>query len=354
MTLPDRARHVLIAGYPHYIAELLIRRILTKEPATRVTVLAARDHADSEADSAAILASGAKRIEYVAARVTHPGFGLAVPRLHLLRASVTDVYNFVSTYHLGVDKRRAEDINIQGTRQLLKFAQSAPNLVRFNHYSTAFVAGAREGIVLETELDQGQSFRNTFERTKFTAEVAIRRAMRDTPISVYRPSVVVGSSTDGQLALIDGPRHLIPALVETAGRLPVSFPANLDGPFNVVPADFVAAAIHELSNEPRAVDETFHLVDPAPIRIRHALELIADAAHSMGRVGETGGRIALASLLLGRLARSGGNYLSEFEESVFFNPSNTLQALHCTDVLCPPFHKTVRTLVSAKVAALAA
>ncbi|MFT6398411.1 MAG: nucleoside-diphosphate-sugar epimerase [Bradymonadia bacterium] len=340
MTAPC-ARHVLIAGYPHFIAELLVRRILQVEPESRITVLAARDHGES-----APIAPN--RIEYLPARAIHRGFGLPAPTLRDLRASVTDVYNFVSTYHLAVDKRRAEDINIQGTRHLLEFARSAPNLVRFNHYSTAFVAGNRNGIVLETELDQGQAFRNTFERTKFTAEIAIRRAMRDTPISVYRPSVVVGTSTDGVLSAIDGPRHLISAMVETAGRLPVSFPANLDGPFNVVPADFVAQAIHELSINQRALGETFHLVDPAPIRIRHAVELIADAAHSLDRVSPTGGRIGLASLLMGKLARAGGNYLSEFEESVFFSPSNTLQGLHGSGTICPPFHKTVRTLVGAK------
>ncbi len=342
----SRARHVLIAGYPHFIAELVADRVARKEPATRVTVLTARDHKE-------VAKQDAERTEFIPARTIHAGFGLSVPKLRDLRASVTDVFNFVSTYHLGVDKRRAEDINIQGTRHLLQFAQSCPNLVRFNHYSTAFVAGARDGIVLETELDQGQAFRNTFERTKFTAEMAIRRAMRDTPISVYRPSVVVGRSTDGLLSVIDGPRHLISALVGTAGRLPVSFPANLDGPFNVVPADFVARAIHELSLNPRAVGETFHLVDPAPIRIRHALELIADATNTLQHSPPTGNRIALASLVLGKLARAGGNYLSEFEQSVFFNPSNAIQGLHESGVICPAFHKTVSALVGAKMATAA-
>ena len=336
---PARPRHVLIAGLPHFVATLVAERIQRDEPASKLTLLAPPDHLD-----AVVARLGSARTEILAASLTREGFSLGAPKLRELRTSVTDVYNFVSVYHLGVDKRRAEDLNIQGTRLLLRFAQACPNLVCFNHYSTAFVAGDRTRIVLETELDQGQEFRNTYERTKFTAEVAIRRAMAETPIAVYRPSVVVGCASDGHIEALDGPHHLITLLANSAGRIPPSFPDRPRAPFNVVPADYVADAIHQISRDPRARGETFHLVDPAPIPTRHAIELISEQVEITGGT-RSNAREALSARILGRLARSGGNFLHEFDGFRIFNPSNTLQAL-AGAVVCPPFHRTVQKLVA--------
>ena len=146
----------MIAGLPHYVATLLAASIQRKEPASKLTLLAPPDHVEAVNGQL----SG-DRTEVLAATFTRDDFGIGPPKIRKLRTSVTDVYNFVSVYHLGVDKRRAEDLNIHGTRLLLRFAREARNLLRFNHYSTAFVSGDRAGIVLETELDQGQEFRNT-------------------------------------------------------------------------------------------------------------------------------------------------------------------------------------------------
>lgn len=333
-----RARHVLIAGAPHFVATLLCDLIAANEPASKVTVLAPPDHVDPVRDRLPYA-----RLEVVPAQLTREGFGLSRPKLRELKTSVTDVYNFVSIYHLGVDKRRAEDLNIHGARLVLGFARSAPNLVRFNHYSTAFVAGDRTGIVLETELERGQEFRNTYERTKFTAEIAIRRATAELPITVYRPSVVVGRSDTGELGPVDGPHHLIPLLANAGpARLPLSFPDRPNAPFNVVPADYVAEAIYELSLDPACAGRTYHLVDPAPIPTREALEMIGEQTTSSRRPGL--GRDTLSMRLLGRLARSGGDYLHEFDAFTFFNPSSTLHALGGR-VLCPPFHAIVGALV---------
>lgn len=334
---PARARHILVAGAPHFVSTLLCDRIAVEEPASRVTVLAPRDHADAVRERLRH-----SRTEVIPTQFTREGFGLGQPKLRQLRTSVTDVYNFVSIYHLGVDKRRAEDLNIHSARLLLSFAAGAPNLVRFNHYSTAFVAGDREGIVLESELERGQAFRTTYERTKFTAEIAIRRAMSDLPITVYRPSVVVGRSDTGELGSVDGPHHLIPLLASSAGRVPPSFPDRPDEPFNVVPADFVAAAIYEISTDSASVGRTYHLVDPAPIPIREALELIGEVANSGACRAPS--RETLSMRVLGRLARSGGDFLHEFDGFTFFNSSTTLQALKGR-VLCPPFHAIVGPLV---------
>ena len=51
-------------------------------------------------------------------------------------------------------------------------------LRRHLHVSTAYVAGRFRGRFLETDLDVGQGFRNTYEQSKFEAERAIGEARR--------------------------------------------------------------------------------------------------------------------------------------------------------------------------------
>ena len=41
------------------------------------------------------------------------------------------------------------------------------------------------------------------------AEVEVRAASDDLPISIYRPGVVVGDSTTGEIDKIDGPYYLL-------------------------------------------------------------------------------------------------------------------------------------------------
>ena len=59
--------------------------------------------------------------------------------------------------------------NIGGTRNVLEFSRST-GIRKFHHVSTAYVAGLRQGRILETELDVGQQFSNDYECSKLQAE----------------------------------------------------------------------------------------------------------------------------------------------------------------------------------------
>src|SRR5699024_1590163 len=138
---------------------------------------------------------------------------------------VTDLYHLAAMHHLGAAKQQVEEVNIRGTRIALAVAREFKNLRRFHFYSTAFVCGAREGVILERDLEQGQSFRSTYERTRFTAELDVRRAMKDLPTSVYRASLVVGDSRTGEMYWLDGPWIFIQAIARNPDRLPTLLPS---------------------------------------------------------------------------------------------------------------------------------
>jgi thioester reductase-like protein len=166
----------------------------------------------------------------------------------------------------------AQRVNVDGTGNVLELCAGCERLARLNYVSTAYVAGDRTGVVYEHELIFGQGFKNHYESTKFQAEVWVRDAMGDVPVTVYRPAIVVGDSQSGETQKFDGPYYMLRTIaraMKMGGRIP-QFGAS-SAPFNVVPVDFVVSALVAAAGDPKAAGQTLHLVDPEPIS---ALELM--------------------------------------------------------------------------------
>jgi long-chain acyl-CoA synthetase len=110
--------------------------------------------------------------------------------------------------------------------------------------STAYVAGEHTGQFNEDDLDVGQRFRNAYEQSKFEAEslVASRRARL--PITVLRPSIVVGESDSGWTTSFNVVYWPLRAFSRGAY---LALPARREAPVDVVPVDYVADAIFALS-----------------------------------------------------------------------------------------------------------
>jgi NAD(P)-dependent dehydrogenase (short-subunit alcohol dehydrogenase family) len=81
---------------------------------------------------------------------------------------------------------------------------------------------------------------------------------------------------------IDGPYYFFGAIKKVRHLLPEWVP--LLGPelgwTNIVPVDFVAAALDHIAHEPGLDGQAFHLTDPRGIRVGEALNAFAAAAHA--------------------------------------------------------------------------
>ncbi|HWT22170.1 MAG TPA: SDR family oxidoreductase [Solirubrobacteraceae bacterium] len=139
------------------------------------------------------------------------------------------------SFTLPLDEARA--INVDGTRRLVDIARRTG--ARLVHVSTAYVAGLHGGRFHEDDLDIGQEFRNTYERTKREAELLVEAA-DDVPSAVARPSIVVGESGTGWTPAFNV--LYWPLRAFTRGLLdPV--PAAPTGRVDIVPVDYVADGI---------------------------------------------------------------------------------------------------------------
>jgi thioester reductase-like protein len=198
------------------------------------------------------------RVVAVAADLERPDLGLERDRLLELAAEVDQVIHSAASvsFTLGLEESRA--INVKGTRRMLEFAEDSRReggLERFTYVSTAYVAGAHRGVFREDHLDTGQSFRNAYEQTKFEAESLVQAKRGRFPIQVVRPSIVMGDSRNGWTPTFNVLYRPLKAFVR--GAYPI-VPAKRSSPVDVVPVDYVADAIFELSHG--GGDGTYNLV----------------------------------------------------------------------------------------------
>ncbi|RME78871.1 MAG: hypothetical protein D6785_11675 [Planctomycetota bacterium] len=216
-----------------------------------------------------------QRAEIVVGDITKPHLGLSKKDFYSLAERIHQIFHLAALYHLGGKLFPSYLINVIGTRHILYLAQKASSLESFDYFSTAYVAGKRRGRVMEQELDKGQRWRNHYESTKFQAEVEVRRKMDSIPTRIYRPAIVVGDSKNGVTLKLDGPYYAIRLLsrLKKANRLymaPYLLPpiGSGEADLNIVPVDFIANAVFHLSQDPKALGHTFHLVDPHPMKVK--------------------------------------------------------------------------------------
>jgi thioester reductase-like protein len=274
--------------------------------------------------------------------------GLSGAELNEIASEVEVIHHCAAVTYSAVHRSLAARANIEGAREVLELADVAKNLRRLIHWSSTAVAGNRHGRVLESELEAPESFRSAIEETRFTAERIMREAMDEHPITVLRPSMVVGDSATGEIDRFDGPYLLVLLILNAPPDLRIPLPGRGDVPLNLVPVDYVVEAGCQIAQDPRAVGRTFHLVDPDPLPAREVFELIAKAAGRPVPRGFVPTNIATALLRtpgLERFAQVPRAFLEQLTSEVTFDDRNTRELLDGTGIECPRFESYVQTMV---------
>jgi thioester reductase-like protein len=267
---------VLVTGVPGFLATALLPGLLRRRPADRVVCLVQRQFVSAAALAVNRLGVRPGSVALAEGDITEPGLGL---QDRALTADIVEVFHFAAVYDLAVSSDVGRRVNVGGTRHVLDLAAACPRLARVHHVSTCYVSGRHGGRFLESDLERGQAFNNAYEETKYLAEVEVRVRLRaGLPCTIYRPAIVVGDSTTGETTKYDGPyaafqwllRQGSVAVMPTVGQ-------TRETRLNVVPRDFVVAAIDHLSAQPTAIGQTYHLADPNPMTVAEILESFARA-----------------------------------------------------------------------------
>ncbi|HYC61905.1 MAG TPA: SDR family oxidoreductase [Thermoanaerobaculia bacterium] len=265
---------IFFTGFPGFLGSELLPRVLARSDDFAVCLVQPKfrvlaNERMREIETAHPLL--ANRVRLVDGDLTQP--------LDAIDASdVREIYHLAAVYDLTVPRDVGMRVNVTGTTRVLDLAERASRLERLHYVSTCYVSGRYDGVFAEDDLEKGQRFNNFYEETKQLAEVEVRRRMPRIPTTIYRPSVVVGDSATGATQKFDGPYFVMQWLMRQPkiAVLPVvGRPSRYR--FNVVPRDFIIAAMVYLSGLKTNAGATYALADPNPLTVDETIDTIARA-----------------------------------------------------------------------------
>ena len=268
-----------VTGATGFIGRHLVERLLERDGDIHVLVRAGSQ--ERLAQLVERWGSGAgERIKPVIGDLAEPRLGLGDEQIAQLSGQIEHFFHLAAMYDMTADDASNERLNVGGTRNAVELA-NAIAAGHLHHVSSVAVAGERRGLFREDHFDEGQKLPSAYHRTKFESEKLVRERAT-VPWRVYRPAIVVGHSQTGEMDKIDGPYYFFKAIQKVRGALPQWVP--LVGPelgyTNIVPVDYVAAAMDHIAHQPDLDGQAFHLTNPVPMRVGESLNEFAKAAHA--------------------------------------------------------------------------
>src|SRR5262245_15646448 len=348
--MPDRETF-FITGFPGFIANRLLERLARKdcdfillvqpalvsralEEIQRITQLTGRNADD---------------FQIVEGDISLPRLGLSDVDLEPVQQQATRVFHLAAVYDLAVPEGIAMRVNAGGTRNVVELARSIVNLRQFHHVSTCYVAGKREGVILETELKHDAGYRNFYEQSKYQAELEVESAKNELPITIHRPAVVCGDSQTGETGKYDGVYYLIHYLLRWPSALSLLNIGNHVVSLNLVPVDFVVDAMAALAFDERAIGKTLQLADPSPLTTNQLFNAISNSID--GRRSRVTAPTSLVYwfLMLPPSPRITGlphHAVPYFFVKQLYDSTQAQQLLAPHGIKCPPFENYVDRIVN--------
>src|SRR3954449_6103481 len=266
-----------VTGATGFIGRHLVERLLEREGDVHVLV---REGSQGKLDDLRDRwGENAERVKPVTGDLSEPGLGVSEEDRERLKG-VEHFFHLAAIYDMTADEERNRRLNVNGTHNATDLA-NALEAAHFHHASSIAVAGEYEGHFTEDNFDEGQKLSHPYHRTKFEAEKLVRQRVTG-PWRVYRPSIVVGNSETGEMDKIDGPYYFFKAIQKARDALPQWFPlVGIEvGKTNIVPVDYVAAAMDHIAHQPDLDGQAFHLVDPKMRPAGEVINVFASAGHA--------------------------------------------------------------------------
>jgi thioester reductase-like protein len=350
-----RSKNILLTGFPGFIARRLVRKLLMSDDAVTLTLIVESEqmpkaHAAMERLASAYGASkwSDDRVRLLTGDITAIDLGLSGEEYRLITQNVHEIYHLAAVHALSVPARTARSVNISGTKNMLTFAANVRNLDCFVHFSSAYVSGDFQGVIMEDELAQGQRFRNNYEATKYEAELAVRAASEQLPVIIIRPAGVVGDSRTGEIDRFDSVYQIGMLLVGSPVAIALPLAGTARAPLNLVPVDYLVDAVYAVVQQRSSLGKTFHVVDPNPLSARRVYEAVAARSgrkRTQVRVSTNLSKVLLRIPGMERFSSVSHLAIDYLNHMAFYNSRNTMLALEGTGIRCPPFDEYVENLM---------
>ncbi len=266
-------------GATGFIGKRLVRKVLARKGSV-VYFLVRDDAPEKLAPLYEYWGVGRERAIPVKGDIGLPGLGIKLADQRRIAGKVDHVFHLAAIYDLKADEASQIRINVQGTRNLVQFAQQI-KAGCVHHMSSIAAAGLYDGLFREDMFTQARKLDHPYFSTKHASEMIVRKECK-VPRRIYRPGLVVGDSRTGEMDKIDGPYYFFKLIQKLRHALPQWMPTIgvEGGRINIVPVDFVVDAVDHIAHQPGLDGKCFHIVDPEPMRVGDVLQTFAKAAHA--------------------------------------------------------------------------
>jgi thioester reductase-like protein len=258
---------ILLTGATGYIGAHVAANLLDRHDATLNLLVRGRDRRDAELrlwNALQLHLPFTRFYEYLQARIRIFRGDLTSPQLGLEAGDYDRlVHTTDSVIHCAASLNRKSEksclnVNLRGTLAVVQLARQSQyygGLRRFSNVSTVAVAGKRSHEVVSEDrsIEWERSDYDPYARTKKFCEHMVRELLPDVPLTIFRPSIVLGDSRYAQTTQFD----MVRSFVFLAG-LP-ALPFRPHDKIDIVNVDFVADAISTLHMKANPAHDTYHL-----------------------------------------------------------------------------------------------
>lgn len=322
---------LLLTGATGFLGSQLATQWLSRDPEARVACVVrgssaqeARARLDAALALAVIDQGMAVDLDALLGRVTVLHGELDGPdwvdqAVGWVRGAVELVHCAANLSFREADRAAVWQANVGGTAAVLAALAALPQVTAFNYVSTAYVAGDREGEILEHETVRPSRFNNPYEESKWTAEQSVRAECKrlGRPYRIFRPSIIIAHSVTFRLSSASGFYKVAETLLQLGGakrrdRSPIHLPVPSGATLDLIPVDVVVTEMLDLIGlGPRSTGETYHLTSAVPLSLAAVLsELTPMSGLSIGSSAAPGQPSRLTALVM----RSLHHYMPYFAQ----------------------------------------
>ncbi len=230
-------------------------------------------------------AAYADRLLVVASDLTKSDLGLSPERYLEIANKTTHIIHCAANFKLDLSLEDARASILGATSYLVTLVKSATTPLgfkRFNHISSLDAAGSNGGRVPEHFVRSSvKTFLNTYQQAKAETEDYLHDlyTKEGFPITVYRPSMLVGDSETGKIINGQSLYHIINDMFlhPTSSVLP-----GKDFRIDPIPINVIAQALRHMYDAPETLGQVFNLVSgyekslPVPELVAQLQTIYAD------------------------------------------------------------------------------
>jgi NAD(P)-dependent dehydrogenase (short-subunit alcohol dehydrogenase family) len=223
----------------------------------------------------------AERVVAVTGDLSKKNLGVSAAEIEKLKGKISHFFHLAAIYDITNENQDAQiKANVDGTRHAVQLAQAVA-AKGFHHTSSIAAAGLYDGYWREDMFEEWQADDHPYYRTKHDSERIVREECR-IPWRIYRPGIVIGHSQTGEIDKIDGPYFFFNLILQLRRAIPqwISLLGVEGGLLNIVPVDYVTAAMDHISHKPGLDGQAFHLTNPKHNRVGEVVNIFAKAAEA--------------------------------------------------------------------------